>query len=110
MRNKPTPIAISGRDEREEHHEVRGSGAAAAPPIERDRERHAERHGDQDRQRRELEALEQGGAQGRVLQDTEFTSRVYQRSIEKPCQVVCALPALKEKPTAIATGTIVHTT
>src|SRR4029077_10209773 len=40
----------------------------------------------------------------------EFTSPVYQRVSEKPCQVVCALPALNENATAMKTGSSVHTT
>ncbi len=41
---------------------------------------------------------------------SEFTSLTYQRVSEKPCHVVCALPALNENATAMNTGRSVHTT
>ena len=41
---------------------------------------------------------------------TEFTSSRYQRVSENPCHVVCALPALNEKATAMNTGRASTTT
>ena len=109
MRKSPTPIAISG---------VMNEKSITKFVVRADRLRH--------RSRAIANAMPSGTAIRTVSVDsfrlcikaarsagswnTEFTSRVYQRLIENPCHVVCALPALNENATAIATGTIVHTT
>ena len=108
MRNRPTPIAISGVMNEKSITKL------DAPAV---RPRH--------RSRAMANATPSGTAISTTSTDslklwlsadrssaswaTELTSCVYHRLMEKPCQVVWALPALNENITAMKTGTSVQT-
>ncbi len=58
-----------GRDEREQHQEVHRPRAVAAPARQPDRQADAERHGDQHVEPRQLQALLEGAAHRRIVED-----------------------------------------